>query len=366
MRDYGADDLALLAAVLDVGKLSRLEDGMVRRLGREFADRVGSRFAVPRNANLTALSQALALAGIGREDEVICDPLVQYGGIAALSVGAMPVFVDIRPDTYNMDERLLEPAIGPRTRAVIVTHMWGLCADMPVIAEICRRRGLFLVEDCAHSLGSRWGGVHAGTFGDVGVFSLHHNKQLSTGDGGVLVTDHEWIHDLLHNEWPSGESPEFLTLDYHMNELTAAVGVAQLARVDSYLAAYDSSLLALDAAVAGVPWLRPRSVPVEADPSPYWWAALWCGDDHGLDFAAFKRAVEAVPDGAECNFTEHPAPEWPIFVKAGVPAPDLPVAADILSRVVHMPVIELPVERAVEVGRGLRRIGDDLAAGRRR
>ena len=361
MREFGASDRALLDQVLQSGRLGRAPDGLVRRLGRRFADRVGAEYGIPRNANLTALSQLLAVAGVGAGHTVLCDPLVQYGGVAALTVGATPVFVDVRADTYNLDERELESAITGDTKAVIVTHLWGVSADMAAISEICASRGLFLIEDCAHAIGATWAGRHAGTFGDAGVFSFHQNKQLCTGDGGLVVTPHAWIHDLLYNEWPSGESPDFLTLNYHMNELTAAVGLAQLDRVDDYLAEYRASFDALDHALADASWIEPRTVPADAGLTPYWWAALCVPGPGGVDLARLVELVDPLDEDMGFFFTERPAPDWPLFARDTAREPaTLPASREVLNRVLHIPVIEVAPRRAAALGARIREIGDRL------
>jgi hypothetical protein len=169
---------------------------------------------------------------------VICDPLVHFGGVAALSFNCVPRFVDVRRDTYLMDTEEVERAVSPQTRALIVTNLWGLCAELDRIASICRERGIFMIEDCAHVIGARWKGRHAGTYGDIGVFSFQQGKHICTGDGCVMVTDRSDLHHKLYNEWAfKGESPSFLTLNFRMNEVTAAVGLGQLERFPDYLEA---------------------------------------------------------------------------------------------------------------------------------
>lgn len=373
MAVFGEPELRNLERVLDSGLLSR-PDGACQELEEAFAARVGSRFGIARNSAMTALAQLVAVSGAGTGTEVICDPLVHYGGIAALTHNAVPRFVDVDPATWLMDVDAVEAAMTPRTRAVVVTHLWGVCADIERLSRLCRDRDVFLIEDCAHALGATWDGQHAGTFGDAGVFSFEQSKQLPTGQGGMIVTDHEDLARLLHMPWPSGESPSFLTLNFRMNELTAAVGLAQLERVDGYLATHRETIGRFDDAVAECPWLRSRSVPSPAGSVAYWWARTWHGDEYGLTLEDFARRCEEAGIDADVGFTERPASEYPIFATStayGVPDcpvrcpfydgdhaqdPALPAASALLPRLVTIPITGLSPDEGREQADALRRI----------
>ena len=150
-----------------------------------------------------------------------------------------------------------------------------------------------MIEDCAQtSVPTGRAGTPAPT-GDLGIFSFQQSKHLTTGDGGMMVTDREDLHHKLYNEWAfSGESPAFLTLNFRMNEVTAAVGLAQLQRVTRYLEdEYTPNLRTMNAAIADCEWLRPRHVPAEAKQSGYIWACTWEGDRDGLDYDRFQASL---------------------------------------------------------------------------
>lgn len=357
MRSYDDQDLEMLREVLQDGRLCGRRDGMVTTLGAQFAERVGARYGVARNSNLTALSQLLAMFGVGPGDEVICDPLVHFGAVAALSVGAVPVFADVNERSFNIDPGSVSASISAKTKAVIATHLWGQSFDAAAIAELCRQKGLWLIEDCAHAIGTRWDGKHAGTWGDAGVFSFQQNKQLSTGHGGLITTDHEWIKRLLLNEWGSGESPTFLTLNYHMTELAAAVGVVQLGRVDQYLAAYSEALRIIEEHLGDAEWLVPRWSDERSDDSPYWWSALAVP---GFPVAEFGLEIEELWMIAGSQFTKRPAATYHLFRAAGVDQRRLLRAEGILEQVVHISVIEMSDSEAERVGKAARAIGDQL------
>ena len=150
------DDLELgyLREVLASGKLGWAQGGMVTRFEEAFARLVGSRYAIGRNSAMTALAQAVSVSGAGTGYEVICDPIVHFGGLAALYFNAVPRFADVRRDTFLLDPEAVRATITPRTRALIVTNLWGLCAELDALRRICDEHGLFLIEDCAHVHGA--------------------------------------------------------------------------------------------------------------------------------------------------------------------------------------------------------------------
>jgi perosamine synthetase len=364
-RVFGAPELANLKKVLDSGQLGWADGGMVTALDKAFARKVGTRFGVARSSAMTALAQAVAVSGAGTGYEVLCDPIVHFGGVAALSFNAVPRFVDVRYDTYLMDTASLRANITDRTKALIVTNLWGLCAELDEIRRICDEHRIFMIEDCAHNMGSTWKGQHAGTFGDLGVFSFQQSKHLPTGDGGMMVTNRQDLHHKLYNEWAfSGESPAFMTLNFRMNELTAAVALAQLDRVDGYIAEYDRNLAAMDRVIAGCRWLRQRSVPKEAKHSGYIWACLWEGDKHGLKLDDFRRIAAEHKAPLRFGFTQKPAYTFDIFKgSTAYHQPDCPVrcpfyksdyhyrdglcptAEDLIWRIINAPVLEVPPDQ---------------------
>ncbi|MBM4033018.1 MAG: hypothetical protein FJ291_14700 [Planctomycetes bacterium] len=359
-RVFGASDLRNLREVLKSKWLGWRQGGMVTRLDEAFARFTGAKFGISRNSAMTGLAQAVAISGAGCGDEVICDPLVHFGGIAALSFNCVPKFVDVRYDTYLMDPAAVEKAITRHTKALIVTNLWGLCAELDRLRSLCRRHGIFMIEDCAHVIGAYWKGRHAGTWGDIGVFSFQQGKHICTGDGCVMVTDRADLHHGLYNEWAfKGESPSFLTLNFRMNELTAAVALAQLERFPKYLAEYNASLARLNEAIEGCKWLRPRTISKQAVQAGYIWACLWEGDRHGLSLDRFKEIAKEEGAGLGYHFTERPAHRFPIFrTSTAYHKPDCPIrcpfykgayrvektttpnAAEVLNRVITTGLIE--------------------------
>ena len=359
-RVFGAKELQNLRQVFKSKQLGWYKDGFVTKLDEAFAKFTGAKYGIARNSAMTALAQAVAISGAGCGDEVICDPLVHFGGVAALSFNCVPKFVDVKYDTYLMDPAEVEKAVTRHTKALIVTHLWGLCAELDKIRAICRKHKIFMIEDCAHTIGAKWKGKHSGTYGDIGIFSFQQGKHICTGDGCVMITNARDLHYNLYNEWAfKGESPSFLTLNFRMNELTAAVALAQLERFPGYLKEYNESLARYNEAIEDCKWLRNRTVPKQAEQVGYNWACLWEGDKYRLQFKRFKQIAKEEGVGFRYNFTERPAHRFPIFRtstayhkkdcpircpfykgKYRVEKSKTPVAAEILKRIIMLGIIE--------------------------
>lgn len=208
------------------------------------ASYVGTRHAVAVNSGTSGLFCVLKAMGIGPGDEVITTP---FSFIASanviLHVGATPVFVDIEPVSLNMDPGLVERAITARTRAILAVETFGNPTHMDLYADIARRHGLVMVEDCCEALGVTHRGKKAGTFGAAGVFGFYPNKQVATGEGGMIVTDDDEVAMVcrsLRNQGRSGDPSstqpwlrhERLGYNFRISELQAAVGVGQMRRID--------------------------------------------------------------------------------------------------------------------------------------
>lgn len=319
LRRFGSLEMKYLKEVLKRGRLSIFENegGLIDRFEAAFAKYTGAKTALARVNGMGGLADALSVAGAGVASEVLCDPVVHFGALAAVYMNAVPRFVDIEPDTFLMDPESLKANITPQTRAVIVTHLWGLPARIDEIRKICDQHGLFLIEDCAHALGTRWKGRHAGTFGDIGMFSFQEYKQLSTGDGAMLTLRDEKLAHKMENVWKfSGESPTLMTLNWRMNEMTAALGLAQLGKLDGIIRYYNRTHAVLNEAIEGCEWLKKRPVPKGAVQAGYWFACAWHGDKYGLSYARFKQLDKELGLGLRFGFN-HTAPyEFDFFKNA--------------------------------------------------
>jgi dTDP-4-amino-4,6-dideoxygalactose transaminase len=216
-----------IARVLRSGQL--ILGPEVAAFEREFAAFIGAEHAVGVASGTDALALALLAVGVGRDDEVITVANTAVPTAAAIrSVGAIPRFVDVDPDTLLMSPRYVAEAITPRTRCLLPVHLHGLAADMPELLAIARRHDLKVIEDCAHAHGATWNGRPVGTFGDVGCFSFYPTKNLgAVGDGGLCVTSQRRLAERLRSLRMYGFDEQRIAtadgLNSRLDELQAAV-----------------------------------------------------------------------------------------------------------------------------------------------
>jgi len=316
-REFGEREMELLGEVIASGQLSSLSGGQFApRFEREFAAAMGAKHAVSMNSAMSVLHASVAAAGAGAGDEVICDPVVVFGAAAALYQNAIPVFVDVDPITMNMNPAKIAEKITERTKAIIVTHLWGLPAEMDPIMEIARRHRLVVIEDCAHALLATYRGKYAGTLGDIGSFSFQMSKQMGLGDGGMGTTDDEALAKALGL---FGGAPTFLAVahglhwNYRMNEQTAAIGVAQLERAPGYVRDLTAVARLYDQAAEGCPWLAIQRGGADAISTYHFWAAVFWGDRHGISFDAFRQALQEEECRLSIGYTGMPAYRHPLI-----------------------------------------------------
>jgi perosamine synthetase len=232
-------------AVLAVLKTPYLSLGpAVTRFEAAFCDRFGCKHAVAVSSGTAGLHLAVRACAVGPGDEVITTPFTFIAtSNCALFEGATPVFVDIDPDTWNIDPAKAAAAVTPRTKVIIPVDVFGQPADMDAICAIARPRDIRVIEDSAEALGARYKGRPAGTLGDVGVFAFYPNKQITTGEGGVLITDDDEVARLARSMRNQGRDPTSgwlghprLGYNYRMPDILAALGASQLRRLDDFVA----------------------------------------------------------------------------------------------------------------------------------
>ena len=234
-QEVGLVNQVLLTPWLSMGP-------MIERFEREMARYIGRQHAVGVSSG-TGLHLCVRAAGIGEGDEVITTPFSFVASAnCVLYERARPVFVDIEPDSLNMDPNRVEDAITPHTRAVLPVHAFGQPADMDPILEIARRHNLWVIEDACEAIGAEYKERKAGTLGDVAVFAFYPNKQMTTGEGGIIVTDRKDWDALFRSLRNQGRDVSDAWLhharlgyNYRLDELSAALGVAQLQRIDELL-----------------------------------------------------------------------------------------------------------------------------------
>jgi perosamine synthetase len=209
-----------------------------------FASYLGLGFATSVSNGTVALHLALHTLGISQGDEVIVPTLTYIASVNTISyTGAKPVFVDAEPDTWNMNVSLIEKKITPRTKAIMAVHLYGAVCDMNILQALCEKHNLFLIEDAAEAFGSLYQGQYAGSFGDISTFSFFGNKTITTGEGGMVVSQKESTIQRAAFLKSQGVSPtqeywhDEIGFNYRMTNICAAIGVAQLEHADSIIEA---------------------------------------------------------------------------------------------------------------------------------
>jgi dTDP-4-amino-4,6-dideoxygalactose transaminase len=230
-RQYAYLKPELDKAVLDVLAHSKFILGPeVAQFEKEIADLCKVKYAVGCASGTDALLLALHACGVGPGDEVITSDFSFFASAGVISrLGAKPVFVDIDPESYNMDANLLEAAITPRAKAIMPVHLFGQMADMDAIIEIARKHKLYVIEDAAQSIGSEYKGRPAGSIGDFGCFSFFPSKNLGAGgDGGIVVTNNSELYDLCHILREHGQKPKYYHRIIGYNSRLATIQAAML------------------------------------------------------------------------------------------------------------------------------------------
>lgn len=275
---FGDKERKELNDVLENGVLMRYGfDGMrnghwkAKELESEIEQRFGIRNAQLTSSGTSALNVALAVMGIGAGDEVIMPTFTFVASFESiLAAGAIPVLVEI-DDTLTLDPAAVEKAITPRTKAVMPVHMCGSMADLDALKEICSRHGIYLLEDACQAFGATYKGKKVGTIGDAGTFSFDFVKTITCGEGGVMITNNDdfakWAdqytdhgHDHIGQD-RGAETHPILGYNFRISELHAAVGLAQIRRMDEFLALQRRNHAILKEALSQVSEVTFRRVP---------------------------------------------------------------------------------------------------------
>jgi perosamine synthetase len=282
-----------------------------------FARFCGVRHALACNTGTAAIHLALLGLGVGPGDEVITPTLTFVATANAVTYcGARPVFVDSEERTWNLDPARLEALIGPRTKAIVVVHLYGQPADMDAVLEIARRRGVPVVEDAAEAHGAEYRGHRVGSMGDVAAFSFYGNKVITTGEGGMVVTDDGALAERVRQLKGQGVDPgrrywfPMVGYNYRMTNIEAAIGLAQLERIDWHTARRREIAARYATALAGAPGLELQR---EAPGTRH---AFWMTTVRLLGAAAARRdAVMAELDGrgVETRPVFHPMHTLPMY-----------------------------------------------------
>jgi len=319
----------------------------IRNFERRFADRMGAKHGVAVSNGTVSLHLAMVGLGIGPGDEVIVPDLTFAASInTILHAGATPVIVDVDPDTWVLNPETFEKAITSRTRAVMPVHVFGRPCPMTEIMEIANRHGVFVVEDAAESHGATYDGQPVGSFGQTGSFSFFGNKNITTGEGGMLLTSEPELAERMRTLRDHGMKPERrywhdeVGYNYRMTNPQASIGCAQLDRLDDLLAHRDGLARLYRSKMDGIPGLAfPKAMDKRAGPVTWFVCAQVPADKRAALIQACKeKAIDLRP-------FFHGLSVMPAYRKWGRPCPN----SDLLSRTgVNLPTSARVDERVAE------------------
>jgi dTDP-4-amino-4,6-dideoxygalactose transaminase len=325
------------AAVIRVLESGQFVGGQeVTALEEEFASYCGARHGVAVNSGTSALHLALLAAGIQPGDEVLTVPFTFYATVAAIGyVGATAVYVDIDPATFNMDPAKIEAAITGRTRAVLLVHLYGQCADMDPILDIARRHKLIVIEDAAQSHGAEYRGRRAGGIGDIGCFSFYPTKNLgAAGEGGLLTTNNAEYARMaaLLRSWGEEQRyrPRLKGFNYRLPSIQAAILRVKLRRLEAWTEARRARAAEYDCLLDGSGVTRPHKM--KDSRHVYCLYTIRAADrdalQTGLQAAGIQTAVH------------YPLPIhlMPAYADARYKAGDFPVAEACANTVLSLPL----------------------------
>jgi perosamine synthetase len=313
------------------------EGSFVHRLEEGFAARVGRRYSIAVCNGSVALDVAIAALGLGPGDEVILPTFTIISCAASIiRAGATPVLVDSEPDTWNTTVERIAAAITSRTKAIMVVHIYGLPVEMDPVLALARQHGLKVIEDAAEMHGQTYRGSPCGSFGDISTFSFYPNKLVTTGEGGMVLTDDPLLAErcraMRNLCFQSGKRfvHEELGWNFRLSNLQAAVGVAQLERLDEFVARKRRMGQAYLDQLADVGRLQLPVVRTAYAENIFWVFGVVLEDSAPFDAAEAMRRLAMRGIGSRPFFW--PMHEQPVFLKMGLFANETHPSAERLAR----------------------------------
>jgi dTDP-4-amino-4,6-dideoxygalactose transaminase len=276
-RTLGEEEIAAVTACLRTGTLTSTKGDFVKTLEKQFAEMLGVKYAWACSSGSAAVHCALAAINPEPGDEIITTSITDMGALTPIIYqGAIPVFADVDPHTYNVTAESIEKQISPRTKAIIVTHLFGNPCKMCSIMEVAKKHNLPVIEDTAQAFMATHQGKYVGTFGTIGCFSLQQGKHITTGEGGICVTNDpaiaRRIYLFINKAWGYGDpNPDhyFIALNYRMTELQGSVAVAQLPKLKQVA---DTRAALADKLTEKLKGIKGIETPVVADCNrSTWW-----------------------------------------------------------------------------------------------
>ena len=337
----GEEEINAVVVALQRGEISGTFGDTIPRFEQEFAKYCGCRYGVAVNSGTSALHLAVAAGGIGPGDEVLVSASTNIAtALAAFHNGAIPVPVDAEDVTWNLNLDLIESLITPKTRAIIPVHLIGHPVDMDGLMEVAKRHDLLVIEDCAESHGATCRGKMTGSFGDMGCFSFYANKVITTGEGGMVITNDESLAErlrLLRNL--AFTKPRFrheaAGYNFRMTGYQAAMGLAQLHKIDHIIGEKRRVAHTYTDCLQDIPGLQ---LPVELDwaLNVYWMYAILVKTEFGMSRDQLVEALRA--NGIQTRTFFCPMNQQPVFQSlAGFRDVPCPVADTLWEAGLYLP-----------------------------
>lgn len=320
--DLSGNERKYLNECIDTGWISS-EGPFIREFETRFAARVGRKHGIAVCNGSAALDAAVAALDIGPGDEVILPTFTIISCAAAVSrLGATPVVVDCDPLTWNMDVAAIEDRITPKTRAIMPVHIYGLPVDMDPLMEIAARRGLKVIEDAAEMIGQTYRDKPCGSFGDISTFSFYPNKHVTTGEGGMILTDDDALAERcrglrnLAMKAPRRFVHDEIGWNFRMTNMQAAVGLAQLERLDEFVSRKRHIFERYTELLSDVPSLQLPVGCTEYSRNINWVYGVVIADDVAFDADEAMKRLAARNVGTRPFFW--PMHEQPVYLRAGL------------------------------------------------
>jgi dTDP-4-amino-4,6-dideoxygalactose transaminase len=318
-RQLGDEEIAALTQAIRSGTLTSTKGTFVKKFQADFAKRVGAEFGYACASGTHAIHAAVAAVDPAPGDEIVTSPVTDMGAITPiLYQTAIPVFADVDPVTGNVTADTIARVISPKTKAIIVTHLFGNPAEMGPIMDLAARHGITVIEDCAQAYGATLGGTHVGMIGHIGCFSLQQGKHITTGEGGMVVANDPALARRLRlfidKAWGYGDpKPDhyFAALNGRMSELQGAVAVAQLGKLDHSIDQRQKMAARLTAAISGIPGLTLPAAP-KGGVHGFWKYGLIVGPELGGP-DALSAALKAGDIASAPRYIQKPAFECAVI-----------------------------------------------------
>jgi dTDP-4-amino-4,6-dideoxygalactose transaminase len=337
--------------------------GRVERFEQEFARYKGAPHAVGVSSGTAAIHLALLALGIGAGDEVIAPAMTFCSTIHSIvHTGAKPVLVDCNRSTFNIDSAQIEERITSRTKAILVVHMCGRCCEMDAILDLARRHGLRVIEDCAHAIEATHHGVPAGLMGDVGCFSFYPTKNITTGDGGMVITRDRQLyervkilslHGMTADAWsrfvggPTGYEVIAAGFKYNMTDLAASLGLPQLTTIEERWRQREQIWRTYTERLKQLPLLLPPPPAAGSRHACHLFTPLLVLEELAIDRQTIIAALDAENIGVGIHYV--PVHQHPYYRQQfGFVDSDFPNASFVGERTISLPLSSAMSEQDVE------------------